>query len=74
MLADQLNALGMQTDKVGTILAALFSLTMIDAKKIRISAVAAFSQRNTDLGNREIAGTANREQVLADSIMAAAFQ
>jgi hypothetical protein len=59
---------------VGAILAAVPALTVINAKQIGICAVAALTQGNTNLGNSNLAGTANCEQVVTLSVLAAALE
>jgi len=59
---------------MSAVLAAVSALAAVDAKQIGIRAIAALAQRNTNLGNSNLAGTANREQVLAGGILRATFQ
>jgi hypothetical protein len=59
---------------VGAIPAVVPALTVLDAKQVGVCAVAALTQGNTDLGNGNFAGTANREQVLAFGVLPAAFE
>ena len=56
------------------ILAIVFAFAMVDAKQIRIRAVAALAQRNTNLGNGNLARTTDCEHVLAGGILRAMIQ
>ena len=50
---------------MGTVFAAVAPDAGIDAEKVGIGAIEAFSKRNTDLWNRDFAGIADSKNVLA---------
>jgi hypothetical protein len=73
-IADQMHSFGMQSNKVSTELAIFMPYAGFDAEKVRIRAIGAFTQRNTYLRYRDMAGTADGEEIFALSIIFAARQ
>jgi len=63
--------LGGQANKMGAIFAILIAHAGINAEKIRVGAIGAFSQRNTDFWNGQTASVADAKEVFADHIMSA---
>jgi hypothetical protein len=64
-----MNPFAVQPDKMGAVFPAVFSDAVIDAEQVRISAVYALAQRNTNLRNREVARAANGEKVLTGDVV-----
>jgi hypothetical protein len=71
---DQVHSLGMQSNEMRAIFAAVTALAGFNAEQIGIRAVYAFAQGDTDLGNRYPAGTADREKIFALPVVFAARQ
>jgi len=73
-VVDNVHPFGIQTHEVRTVLAALAAFAGLHAIKIRVRAVDAFAKRDTGLGNRNAAGAANREKILALPVVFAVFE
>jgi hypothetical protein len=69
VLIDELNPLTVQPHKMGAVLPVAFPDALIHAKQVRVGAINTFAQGNADFRHREMAGTANGENVLADDVM-----
>jgi hypothetical protein len=70
-VVDQVRPFRVQTNKVGAIFPAFAANAGIDAEQVGIRTVDAFRQRDTDLGNGDFTGTANREEVPAGYVVPA---
>ncbi len=55
VFVDEMDSFGMQTNKMSAILSTLASDTGFNTEEIRIGAVGALSQRDTDLRNGDMA-------------------
>jgi hypothetical protein len=71
---DEMDALGVQAYKMSAVLAIVASFAGFNAEQVRIRAIDAFSQRNTDFGHRNAAGTADCNKILAGLVMLAFLQ
>ena len=71
---DQMHSLGMQSNEVCAVLAILIALAGFNAEQVGVGAVRTFTQRYTDFGDGDVAGTANGEEVLALPVMITAGQ
>jgi hypothetical protein len=71
ILLDEMHPLCVQANEVSAIFAILTAYAGFNAEKVRVCAIGAFSQRNTNFRNGYAAGTANRKKVFADRIILA---
>jgi hypothetical protein len=71
ILFDERQSLCVQANEVSAIFAILTAYAGFYTKKIRVYAIGAFSQRNTNLRNGYVARIANRKKVFADYIILA---
>jgi hypothetical protein len=65
---DQVHSLSAQAHEMSAILAAVSALAGLNAKQVGIHAVDALAQRDTDFGNGDVAGSANRKEVFTGHI------
>jgi len=63
----------MQTYKVGAVPAILVALAGLHAEQVRIRAIGALAQRDTDLRDRNAADAANGEEIRTGLVILAAF-
>jgi hypothetical protein len=61
ILVHEVKTLRVKTYKMGTILAAVATEALIDAKQVRVGAIGAFSQRNADLGDNDFTGVTDNK-------------
>jgi hypothetical protein len=71
ILFDERQPLCVQANEVSAILAIFTAHAGFNTEKIRVYAIGAFSQRNTNFRNGYVAGIANRKKVFADHIILA---
>ena len=69
-----MNSLGMQTNEMSAVFPALIPNARFDTEQVRVGAVDALSQRHTNLGDDDVAGTADCKQVLTYNISRAALE
>jgi hypothetical protein len=74
IVVDKVDTLGVKTDEVRAVFAAVSAYAVIHAEKIGVGAVDALSQGYADLRHGYVAGRANGEQVFADDVVCAAFK
>lgn len=71
IIVDQVKSFALQPDEMRAIFPAFFSNTGIHTEKIGVSAIAAFSQRDANLRNSNMACIADGKQILAHDVMLA---
>ena len=73
-IVDEVDPFGVETDKMSAIFTAVSPHAGIDAEKIGIGAIDALPQRHANFWHRDVAGTADREKILAEDVVFTVLQ